>query len=72
VNRGRVALPVAGKDGAIVGYIGRTVKDETLALSFPNGLSPAEYIFGADRVTECQIAFKRDPPVAANADPLSA
>jgi DNA primase len=61
VNRGRVALPVAGKDGAIVGYIGRAVKDETPTLSFPNGVSPVDYIFGADRVTEGELHLVRDP-----------
>jgi len=30
-------------------------------LSFPNGLSPAEFIFGADRVTEGESHLVRDP-----------
>ena len=51
VLRGRLALPVAGKDGAVVGYFGRSTKGESPTLIFPNGLNPHEHIFGADRVT---------------------
>ena len=61
VNRGRLALPIASKDGAIVGYAGRSVGDESPTLSFPNGLSPSEFIFGADRVTEGELHLVRDP-----------
>ncbi len=61
VNRGRLALPIASKDGAIVGYAGRTVSDESPTLSFPNGLSPGEFVFGADRVTEGELHLVRDP-----------
>ena len=49
-HRGRLALPVASKDGAVVGYIGRAVKDGGPTLIFPNGLNPQAHIFGADRV----------------------
>ena len=41
VNRGRLALPIAGKDGAIVGYFGRAAKGESPTLTFPNGLNPS-------------------------------
>jgi DNA primase len=61
VNRSRVALPIASKDGAIVGYAGRTVGEESPTLSFPNGLSPIEFIFGADRVKEGELHLVRDP-----------
>ncbi|MGD0643267.1 MAG: CHC2 zinc finger domain-containing protein [Roseiarcus sp.] len=60
VNRGRLAFPIASKDGAIVGYAGRTVGEESPSLSFPNGLSPSEFIFGADRVTEGELHLVRD------------
>ena len=61
VNRGRLALPIAGKDGAIVGYFGRAAKGESPTLTFPNGLNPTEHIFGADRVTSDPLFLVRDP-----------
>ncbi|MCC3246438.1 hypothetical protein LG047_14110 [Methylocystis sp. WRRC1] len=61
VNRGRLALPVATKDGTIVGYMGRTVKDDTPLLTFPNGLDPQEHIFGVDKVGSGQLFLVRDP-----------
>jgi hypothetical protein len=61
VNRGRLALPIAGKDGAIVGYFGRAAKGESPTLTFPNGLNPVEHIFGADRVTSDPLYLVRDP-----------
>jgi hypothetical protein len=61
VNRGRLALPVARKSGEVVGYIGRTTKDEGPTLIFPNGFDPREHIFGADRVTGDHLYLVRDP-----------
>ena len=37
---GRMALPITGSDGAIIGFFGRSLKDETPMLTFPNGLDP--------------------------------
>ena len=61
VNRGRLALPVSGRDGAILGFMGRTLKDDSPNLIFPNGLPPHEHIFGADRVASGQLYLVRDP-----------
>lgn len=61
VNRGRLALAIVSKDGVVVGYAGRVLGDGSPTLSFPNGLSPAEYIFGADRVAEGELHLVRDP-----------
>ena len=61
VNRGRLALPIINKYGVIVGYAGRAVGEETPRLVFPNGLSPAEFIFGAHRVTTGELQLVRDP-----------
>ncbi|MGD1037991.1 MAG: hypothetical protein ABR878_12535 [Roseiarcus sp.] len=61
VNRGRLALPIAGKDGTIIGYFGRATKSESPTLAFPNGLNPQEHIFGADRVTSEPLYLVRDP-----------
>src|SRR5271166_424130 len=53
VNRGRLALPVANRDGTVVAYCGRALNAEQQpTLIFPNGVTPSEHIFGADRVKE--------------------
>jgi hypothetical protein len=41
--------------------MGRTVKDESPTLTFPNGLVPHEHIFGGDRVAAGQLYLVRDP-----------
>jgi len=61
VNRGRLALPIAARDGTIIGYFGRATKGESPTLTFPNGLNPQEHIFGADRVTSEPLFLVRDP-----------
>jgi hypothetical protein len=61
VNRGRLALPIAGKDGVVIGYFGRATKGESPTLIFPNGLNPHDHIFGADRVTSEPLYLVRDP-----------
>jgi hypothetical protein len=61
INRGRLALPVTATDGMILGFVGRTLKDETPALTAPNGLVLAEHIFGVDRIGEGQLILVRDP-----------
>ncbi len=61
VNRGRLALPIATRDGMIIGYFGRATKGESPTLTFPNGLNPQEHIFGADRVTSEPLYLVRDP-----------
>ena len=61
VHRGRLALPIIGSDGAIIGFFGRSLKDETPMLTFPNGLDPSTHIFGADRVKPGHLTLLRDP-----------
>lgn len=61
VNRGRLALPVASRDGAILGFMGKGLGDVSPNLIFPNGLPPHEHIFGADRVAAGQLYLVRDP-----------
>ena len=61
VNRGRLALPVAARDGTIIGYCGRALSgDQQPSLIFPNGLTPSEHIFGADRVRDGELILVRD------------
>jgi len=62
VNRGRLALPVRTRDGAVIAYFGRALSDQTQpTLIFPNGVAPSEHIFGVDRVTEGDLVLVRDP-----------
>lgn len=62
VNRGRLALPVCARDGTVIAYCGRALNDQLQpALIFPNGVTPSEHIFGADRVTEGELILVRDP-----------
>ncbi len=62
VNRGRLALPICGKDGTVIAYCGRALTDQQQpALIFPNGVAPQEHIFGADRVKEGELFLVRDP-----------
>jgi DNA primase len=62
VNRGRVALPVRARDGTVIAYCGRALTDQQQpALIFPNGVTPSEHIFGADRVKEGELVLVRDP-----------
>ena len=61
VLRGRLALPIAAKDGTVIGYFGRATRGESPTLNFPNGLNPHDHIFGADRVASEPLSLVRDP-----------
>ena len=62
VNRGRLALPVCGRDGTVIAYCGRAITEEQQpALIFPNGVAPSAHIFGADRVKDGELILVRDP-----------
>ena len=61
VNRGRLALPLHDREGKVVCYCGRTVKDESPALTFPNGVNPHDYIFNSHRVRASDLYLVRDP-----------
>lgn len=62
VNRGRLALPVCARDGTVIAYCGRALNDQLQpALIFPNGVTPSEHIFGADRVRDGELVLVRDP-----------
>jgi hypothetical protein len=61
VNRGRLALPIHGKDDSIVGYIGMALSEQQPFLIFPNGIVPSEYIFGSQRVAKGDLYLVRTP-----------
>ncbi len=46
----------------MIAYCGRALSDEQQpSLIFPNGVIPAEHIFGADRAQEGELVLIRDP-----------
>jgi DNA primase len=62
IMRGRYAVPLKGKDGKLVAYVGIAVSEEqSPQLHFPNGFDPQSIIFGADRVAKGGLTLVRDP-----------
>jgi hypothetical protein len=46
----------------VIAYCGRALNaDQQPALIFPNGVTPSEHIFGADRVKAGELVLVRDP-----------
>jgi hypothetical protein len=61
VNRGRLALPVHDRQRHVVCYCGRTLKDESPPLLFPNGTDPHAHIFNAHQAAGGELYLVRDP-----------
>lgn len=61
IMRGRLAIPIHDRAGTLLAYVGRTVKDESPALIFPNGFNPSEAIFNAHRIGDGELYLVRDP-----------
>jgi len=62
ILRGRMALPVHDWQGTtLLGYTGRTVKQESPTLIFPNGFRKEEHIFNAHNVVSEELYLTRDP-----------
>lgn len=61
IMRGRLAIPIHSRDGVLLAYCGRAVREESPTLLFPNGFDPAAVIFGADRVQAGPLILVRDP-----------
>ena len=61
IMRGRLAIPIHDRDGKLLAYCGRTVKDESPTLTFPNGFDPAAVIFNAHRIGGGELTLVRDP-----------
>jgi CHC2 zinc finger len=61
ILRGRMAIPLFSREGTLLAYTGRTVKDESPTLTFPNGFMPETVIFGQERVTAGDLYIVRDP-----------
>lgn len=60
IMRGRFAIPIHDRAGALLAYCGRAVKDESPSLIFPNGFDPRGAIFNAHRVIEGDLFLVRD------------
>ena len=61
IMRGRFAIPIHDRNGVLLAYCGRTVKDESPVLTFPNGFSPQEHIFNAHKIQPGELYLVRDP-----------
>jgi len=61
IMRGRLAIPVHDRTGTLLAYCGRTVKNESPTLTFPNGFDSHSVIFNANRVQEGELYLVRDP-----------
>ena len=61
IMRGRLAIPIHDRDGRLLAYCGRTVKDESPTLTFPNGFDAASVIFNANHVVAGELYLVRDP-----------
>lgn len=58
INAGRLALPVAERNGTVIAYISRAIDEPTL--KFPTGFDPTAYIFNAHQTAEGEIRLVRD------------
>jgi DNA primase len=61
ILRGRLAIPIHDREGTLLAYCGRTVKNESPTLTFPNGFDPHSVIFGAHKVKTGELYLVRDP-----------
>lgn len=61
IMRGRLAIPIRDRNGRLLAYCGRALRDESPALIFPNGFDPGGVIFNADRITGGELCLVRDP-----------
>jgi hypothetical protein len=61
IMRGRFAILVHDRSGTLLAHCGRTVKEESPVLLFPNGFNPASAIFNAHRITKGELYLVRDP-----------
>lgn len=61
IMRGRLAIPIHDRDGRLLAYCGRAVRDESPTLAFPNGFDPGSVIFNADRIHAGELYLVRDP-----------
>lgn len=59
--RGRLAIPIHSRDGQLLAYCGRAVREESPTLAFPNGFDPGSVIFNADRINGGELFLVRDP-----------
>jgi hypothetical protein len=59
VNRGKLAIAVCDRDGNILGFAGRSL--DSNQLTFPNGLNPADVVFGQDKIGEGEVRLLREP-----------
>ena len=52
IMRGRLAIPIHDRAGTLLAYCGRTVKNESPVLTFPNGFDPHSVIFNSHQLID--------------------
>jgi len=67
VRRGRLAIPIHDRAGALIADCGRAAKHESPSLIFPKGFDPRGPIFNAHRFAEGDRFLVRDPLPALTA-----
>lgn len=61
VLRAKLAIALCDREGAILGFCGRSVDGSQPLLTFPSGVNPSEIIFGADKIGEGDVRLLREP-----------
>jgi DNA primase len=62
ILRGRLAIPIHDRDGALVAYAGRAVSaEQEPKLAFPSGFDPEAQFFNAHRLEAGELTLTRDP-----------
>lgn len=59
VLRGKLAIALCDRDGNVLGFAGRAL--DCPQLTFPNGVEPRDFIFGADKIANGEVRLLRDP-----------
>jgi hypothetical protein len=60
VLRTKLAIALCDRDGNILGFCGHALDGSTPTLTFPNGVSPKDVIFGADHIQGEEVRLLRD------------
>ena len=70
VNRGRLALAMCDPQGAVLGFCGRAIGQESQPLIFPTGFQPESVVFGVDHIEGGEVRMVRDVLDVLNANDL--
>ncbi len=72
IMRGRLAIPIHDRAGALLAYCGPAVKDESPSLIFPNGFDPLQVLTAHDSAIENVVASLTENVTAVQVELLAA